>query len=480
MTRISKRGRGQAPADDGGDDPAGAAAVEAGHEGVCGGGRLRGCQRGLSAIAPQWHRAHNVPGCTAHAEEPGGQRQPFRPPEGLKQSWRCSGRHEQAPDPRRVRPLRRRIGRRALACRLPHRLGRGGGRGPGAGVLLPVGAPMDTGAADGASAGLRPPGAGEPGPRCQRAEPPPFVRARRRNRAHGGASRRRRRPAVRAGRGGQRTWNVRSASSPRGSGRSWCCATSRTCPRHRWPSSWAVRSARSRARRPVPSSGYAETPGCEATRTSWRTGSTATPRDRRNARARVTRVKGESRNDNGTGERRARGHGGTGGRAAERSASHECVPSTTGRVRAGCRPPRPFWPAPPRQGRRWRSCVTGGAPAAYAGWSATPTSASTPSPQAAASCQDQLTSSQAGPHGQLGSGAWQNVLTDVRGPFTVALFQDDGAYAACFTSSSFTEVNQIASSGGAGVSGSTGWRRSAGSSHRPAAPARAWPVQYAP
>ncbi len=99
--------------------------------------------------------------------------------------------------------------------------------------------------------------------------------------------------------------------------------------------------------------------------------------------------------------------------------------------------------------------VTGGAPAAYAGWSATPTSAPTPSPRAATSCQDQLTSSQAGPRGQLGSGAWENVLTDVRGPFTVALFQDDGAYAACFTSSSFTEVNQIASSGGAGVSGST-------------------------
>ena len=35
------------------------------------------------------------------------------------------------------------------------------------------------------------------------------------------------------------------------------------------------------------------------------------------------------------------------------------------------------------------------------------------------------------------------MLTDVRGPFTVALFQNDGAYAACFTSSSFTEVTQI-------------------------------------
>ena len=35
------------------------------------------------------------------------------------------------------------------------------------------------------------------------------------------------------------------------------------------------------------------------------------------------------------------------------------------------------------------------------------------------------------------------MLTDVRGPFTVALFQNGGAYAACFTSSSFTEVTQV-------------------------------------
>ncbi len=97
--------------------------------------------------------------------------------------------------------------------------------------------------------------------------------------------------------------------------------------------------------------------------------------------------------------------------------------------------------------------VGGGAPAAYAGWTATPTSAPAPSPAAAGSCQDQLSSTHAGPQGSgLGSGAWQNVLTDVRGPFTVALFQDDGAYAACFTSSSFTEINQISASGDSGAS----------------------------
>jgi hypothetical protein len=50
--------------------------------------------------------------------------------------------------------------------------------------------------------------------------------------------------------------------------------------------------------------------------------------------------------------------------------------------------------------------------------------------------------------GQLGTGSWQSVLTDVRGPFTVALFQNSGAYAACFTSSSFTEVTQVSADDG--------------------------------
>ncbi len=113
--------------------------------------------------------------------------------------------------------------------------------------------------------------------------------------------------------------------------------------------------------------------------------------------------------------------------------------------------------------------VGGGAPAAYAGWSATPTSAPAPSPAAAASCQDQLTSTPAGPQGSgLGSGAWQNLLTDVRGPFTVALFQDDGAYAACFTSSSFTVINQISSGGAAGSSSGSVSVRSGNGANSPA------------
>jgi len=107
--------------------------------------------------------------------------------------------------------------------------------------------------------------------------------------------------------------------------------------------------------------------------------------------------------------------------------------------------------------------VLGGSTPAYAGWSATPTSPAAPSPAADASCQSQLSSTQ-GSAGAIGSGAWQNVLTDVRGPFTVALFQNDGAYAACFTSTSFTEINQVSAGGGQGEQeNSVGVQRQSGS-----------------
>ena len=101
------------------------------------------------------------------------------------------------------------------------------------------------------------------------------------------------------------------------------------------------------------------------------------------------------------------------------------------------------------------SVVLGGAAPAYAGWSAAPTTASSSSsPSSAASCRSQLTTMPSGPDGSsLGSGPWENVLTDVRGPFTVALFQNDGAYASCFTSSSFTQVSMVSSGGSSGAAG---------------------------
>jgi hypothetical protein len=98
------------------------------------------------------------------------------------------------------------------------------------------------------------------------------------------------------------------------------------------------------------------------------------------------------------------------------------------------------------------SVLLGGTAPAYAGWSATPTAApsTAPSAQAGPSCLSLLPSDAPSGNGELGSGSWQTVLTDVRGPFTVTLFQNDGAYASCFTSSSFTEVTQVAANGGAG------------------------------
>ena len=87
--------------------------------------------------------------------------------------------------------------------------------------------------------------------------------------------------------------------------------------------------------------------------------------------------------------------------------------------------------------------VLGGATPAYGGWSATPTSSSAPS-SAAPDCISTLSSASTGPSATgSGTGAWQTLLTDVRGPFTVTLLQDGTSNATCFTGPSFTEVNRI-------------------------------------
>jgi len=100
--------------------------------------------------------------------------------------------------------------------------------------------------------------------------------------------------------------------------------------------------------------------------------------------------------------------------------------------------------------------VLGSSAPAYAGWSATPASGTTaPSPSADASCQSQLAAVPAGPGGgATAGGTWDTVLTDVRGPFTVAMFQNNGAYAVCFTGTSFTEINEgsVASASSTGQS----------------------------
>jgi hypothetical protein len=92
--------------------------------------------------------------------------------------------------------------------------------------------------------------------------------------------------------------------------------------------------------------------------------------------------------------------------------------------------------------------VLGGATPAYAGWSATPTS-SAPS-SAAPDCISTLSSASSSSGTGPGTGAWQTLLTDVRGPFTITLLQNGTSYATCFTGPSFTEVNRITSSGSGG------------------------------
>lgn len=83
--------------------------------------------------------------------------------------------------------------------------------------------------------------------------------------------------------------------------------------------------------------------------------------------------------------------------------------------------------------------VLGGASPAYAGWSAAPSS-SAPSSSTPPDCLSSLSSTSSG---SAGTGTWQTVLTDVRGPFMITLLQNGTSYATCFTGPSFTEVNRI-------------------------------------
>ena len=120
-----------------------------------------------------------------------------------------------------------------------------------------------------------------------------------------------------------------------------------------------------------------------------------------------------------------------------------CGPSTTTLAATGWRCRRPSGPRAAAAGRGdgrhgpWRSCSAAGRrPPTPAGARRDPrrTTAS-PSPQASQSCLTALPSNAPG-GGQLGSGSWQTVLTDVRGPFTRSrCSRTAGAYAACFTSS---------------------------------------------
>ena len=91
--------------------------------------------------------------------------------------------------------------------------------------------------------------------------------------------------------------------------------------------------------------------------------------------------------------------------------------------------------------------MLGGAPAAFAGWSASPTPASTGQAATAdAACQARLASAPALP-GATGGSGWRAVATDVRGSFTVVIYQDGDTDATCFTSPSFTVLSRSSGSG---------------------------------
>jgi hypothetical protein len=91
--------------------------------------------------------------------------------------------------------------------------------------------------------------------------------------------------------------------------------------------------------------------------------------------------------------------------------------------------------------------LVGGAPPAFAGWTATPTTPSTAQLTATSdSCQSSLANAPS--MSGVQSTSWQPVVTDVRGPFTVVLYDQGSAYASCFTGPDFTLIDRNTSNAG--------------------------------
>jgi hypothetical protein len=104
--------------------------------------------------------------------------------------------------------------------------------------------------------------------------------------------------------------------------------------------------------------------------------------------------------------------------------------------------------------------VLGSAQPAFAGWRAAPSAASAAQATTTDSaCQAKLASTP----GFAGASGWNAVTTDVRGPFTVVIFQDGSSDATCFIGPSFTILaqssvgaNSISVSGSVAQSGGRG------------------------
>jgi hypothetical protein len=94
--------------------------------------------------------------------------------------------------------------------------------------------------------------------------------------------------------------------------------------------------------------------------------------------------------------------------------------------------------------------VLGGSQPVFAGWSATPVAPAQVHTAATLSdCQSQLASAPG-----AGDGSWNQVATDVRGPYTMAVYENGKDLASCFTGPSFTtvEAEQMVDGGGMAVS----------------------------
>jgi len=95
--------------------------------------------------------------------------------------------------------------------------------------------------------------------------------------------------------------------------------------------------------------------------------------------------------------------------------------------------------------------VLGGAQPAFAGWSPTPVTQGVPTADATQGCQAQLASLASLPGTAAEGGVWTSVLTDVRGPYALAVYGDGSALATCFSGPTFTVVTRRdAGAGGPG------------------------------
>ena len=97
--------------------------------------------------------------------------------------------------------------------------------------------------------------------------------------------------------------------------------------------------------------------------------------------------------------------------------------------------------------------VLGGAPSAFAGWTASPTAP--PGPQSATAstnCQAELAALPA----PTSPGGWAAVTTDVRGLYSLTIYQGDSAEATCLTGPAVTIVSSHGAGGGSMSVASTG------------------------